>query len=127
MNPALANAALAATIRARRAATNMTQRDLAKASGVNYETLKNLETGTQKITMEQIIRLAGPLKRTPESLVQEAVNELEILSAESMSEGAPENVLTFPKRPDTVDEIESYQGQKAAHRRDAESDEPEDN
>lgn len=101
---------------------DITQRQLADASGVNYETLKKLETGGPKVTAEQIIRLAPALLRTPAALVEEATT---ILADLSVSEGHADNVVSFPSRPDTVEELESYAGPKAAHPREPESDQDE--
>lgn len=54
----------------------MTQRELSTSSGVGYESIKRVEGGEQKISVEQIVRLALALNRSPAELVEEATREL---------------------------------------------------
>ena len=131
-DPQLANAALAAVIRGRRATVKITRQSLSDASGLPVDTIKNIESGTQKISMDQILRLAGPLGRTPDALVRDAVEELESMNAEAVSEAPVTNVTSIhsakPRHPRdmTVEELENLKEPSAAQSRDPESDAPEE-
>lgn len=71
------NHALAAEIRAERAAAGLTQQQLATASGINYETLRLVLTGERPINITQIVALATVFSITPADLVHRATRRLE--------------------------------------------------
>ena len=69
----LINAAMAAVIRGARNTEGLTQRELADASGINYETMKNIEKGTHKISVVQVAQLADALHLPVRELVDRAM------------------------------------------------------
>lgn len=67
------NLALAAEIRAERAASGLTQAQLAEKSGINYETLKFVLKGTRPINVTQIVQLSQAFGIEPADLVERAM------------------------------------------------------
>lgn len=68
--------AVAATLRAERAAASMTQAELAKRAGLGYQTVIRLEKGTRSPTVEQLARLCSALGLSMSELVERAERRL---------------------------------------------------
>lgn len=76
------NLALAAEIRAERAASGLTQMQLAEKSGINYETLKFVLKGTRPINVTQIVQLSRAFGIEPAVLVERAMARAERMGAD---------------------------------------------
>lgn len=74
------NRALAAEIRAERAASGLTQAELAEKSGINYQTLKLLLKGTRPINVTQIVQLSQAFGIEPAVLVERAMARAQRMS-----------------------------------------------
>ncbi|WP_166673547.1 helix-turn-helix transcriptional regulator [Curtobacterium sp. PhB25] len=108
-----ANQALAAEIRAERAAVGITVRELALRSGVPYGTLNRILPGERDISFGQLTQLAGALGVTPSDLSERAVRRMGGMDA-VVSGVSGQNVTPLRRVEDmTVDEIEAEQ-KKAA-------------
>lgn len=108
-----ANQALAAEIRAERAAVGITVRELALRSGVPYGTLNRILPGERDISFGQLTQLAGALGLTPSELSERAVRRMGGMDA-VVSGVSGQNVTPLRRVEDmTVDEIEAEQ-KKAA-------------
>lgn len=116
------NSALAAEIRAERAAKDLTQRQLADASGINYETLKNVLKGSRDINVTQIVQLAGAFGISAQELVEHAMARAERMSAGSTtsSSGDPRTMSAAE-----LDQIDKKDVDLAAHPKTAESEQDE--
>lgn len=102
-----ANRALAAEIRAERAAVGITVRELALRSGVPYGTLNRLLPGERDISFGQLTQIAGALGLTPSELSDRAIRRMGGMDAVVSGVGA-QNVSPLRRVEDmTVEEIES--------------------
>lgn len=102
-----ANRALAAEIRAERAAEGITVRELALRSGIAYGTLNRILPGERDISFTQLTQLAAALKLTPQELSERAVRRMGGMQA-VVSEVQGKNVTPLRRVEDmTVDEIEA--------------------
>ena len=99
--------ALAAEIRAERAALGITVKELALRSGVPYGTLNRLLPGTQDFTFSQMAQIASGLELTPSELSDRAVRRMGGMEA-LVSEVQGQNVTPLRRVEDmSVDEIEA--------------------
>lgn len=116
------NLALAAEIRAERAASGLTQKQLADASGINYETLKNVLKGTRDINVTQIAQLAAAFNIPASDLVERAM-----IRAERMSEGSTTSSTEDPRAmsAEELDQIDKKDVDLAAHPKTPESEQDE--
>lgn len=114
--------AVGAVIVGRHKKKGLNQAQLAAAIGISPTTMQRLLSGKAEFDVDQLGKIADALQTTAVSIIQEAEKDL---AEARMSEGHADNVVSFPSRPDTVEELESYAGPKAAHSRDEESDQPE--
>jgi transcriptional regulator with XRE-family HTH domain len=123
------NQAMAAELRAERAKTiGLTVELLAKRSGVSFGTLRRILNGTVDIAVPDLAALAAVFGVSPQELMKRAVENAggyEVLPG-AVSEDAAHNVTDFPKRPTTAEEFDAYQGDRAAHALDEESEHDEE-
>jgi len=85
----LLNRAMADIIKGARNTEGMTQRELATASGVNYETFKNIEKAQHKISVLQIVQIAEAVHIAPKDFVDRAMSRYEeLLRRAGMSAGS---------------------------------------
>jgi transcriptional regulator with XRE-family HTH domain len=102
-----ANRALAAEIRAERAAVDITVRELALRSGVPYGTLNRILPGERDISFGQLTQIAAALGVTPSELSDRAIRRMGGMDAVVSGVGA-QNVSVLRRVEDmTVDEIEA--------------------
>ena len=102
-----ANQALAAEIRAERAAVGITVRELALRSGVPYGTLNRILPGERDISFGQLTQIAGGLGVSPSELSDRAIRRMGGMGA-VVSGVAAQNVSPLRRVEDmTVEEIES--------------------
>jgi transcriptional regulator with XRE-family HTH domain len=108
-----ANRALAAEIRAERAAVGLTVKELAVRSGVPYGTLNRILPGERDINYTQIVQISAALGLDPAELSNRAMRRLGGLEA-VVSEVQGHNVTPLRRVEDmTVDEIEAERKQAA--------------
>lgn len=99
--------ALAAEIRAERAALGITVKELAVRSGVPYGTLNRLLPGTQDFTFSQLTQIATGLGITPAELSDRAVRRMGGLEA-LVSEVQGKNVTPLRRVEDfTLEELDA--------------------
>lgn len=79
----LLNNAVADAIRGARSIAGLSQKELSEASGVGYETLKNIESGVHRISVLQVAQIASATNKTPTWLVDEAMARYEVLRNQS--------------------------------------------
>lgn len=85
----LLNRAMADIVKGARNTEGMTQRELADAAGVGYETFKNIERAQHKISVLQIVQIAGALHIPAKEFVDRAMTRYEQLLVRSgMSAGS---------------------------------------
>jgi transcriptional regulator with XRE-family HTH domain len=118
------NTAVAAEIRAERAAKNMTAAQLAKAAGIPIGTLHRVLSGERDINVTQLGKIALAFGTTVEHIMRRAVDRaggLDALAPRQMSD-AGGNVTPIRKRVEdlSVDELEAIDRKAAT--RDAEMD-----
>ena len=118
------NAAVAAEIRAEKAAKNMTAADIAKAARIPVGTLSRVLTGERDINVTQLGKIARAFGTTVEHIMSRAVDRaggLDSLFPPQMSD-AGGNVTPIRKRAEdmSVDELEAIE--KKAATSDAEMD-----
>lgn len=83
----LENLAMAATIRAERGSANLTQEELARLAGINYETFKRILKGERDINITQITGIARAVGIRPAQLVQRAEERYIVMLEEQLSAG----------------------------------------
>jgi transcriptional regulator with XRE-family HTH domain len=111
-----ATEAVAAELRAERAAARLTVEELAERSGVHRGTLLRYLNAKRDIPVSTLIQIAEGLNIAPHLILERA--------AERMSEKRS-NVTPLRSREFTTEQIEGFAGDKAAHR-DPEMDTDED-
>lgn len=79
-----------------RADAGMTQKDLAKASGLSVPQIARYETGTSKPRMTALVKLAKALAVEVDALV-DAEDEPETVELELITSGTPNTAFTLPK------------------------------
>lgn len=114
-----ANRALAAEIRAERAAVGLTVKELAVRSGVPYGTLNRLLPGERDISYTQLVRLATALGLDPSELSNRAVRRMGGLDA-IVSGVRAQNVTTLRRVEDLS--LEELDQEQYAANRDKEAD-----
>ncbi|MFF2054154.1 helix-turn-helix domain-containing protein [Leifsonia sp. NPDC058194] len=120
------NLALAAEIRAERAAKGLTQKQLADISGINYETLKHVLKGDRDINVTQIAALADAFDIPARDLVDRAMARAERMSAGSTTSSTNEEKKD-PREMDAdeLDKLRQSDVALAAHPKTEESEQDE--
>lgn len=126
---ALLNQAMADTITGARVRAGIKSRkDLAEASGVNFDTVTNIERAKYRISVQQVVAIALAVGMTPQALVAEGWAEFNKRRA-SVSEASGSNVLPFNPRTAPAEELDenSAEEDRAANAVDDEGgDQPDD-
>lgn len=121
------NRALGKQIEAERIAADLSQREFAKRSGINYETFRRIADGSRDINITQIIGAARTAGITAEELVRRSLERVPQILQREMSEAQATNVVEFRKKPQemTGAELDALTIDKAAVEYNDESTEPE--
>ncbi|MDN4616452.1 helix-turn-helix transcriptional regulator [Leifsonia sp. F6_8S_P_1B] len=119
--------ALAAEIRAERAASGLTQAQLADKAGINYETLKLLLKGTRPINISQIVQLAQAFDISPADLVERAMDRASRMSDGSTTPSTENKSDVDPRGMSAgqLDQLRQGDVALAAHPNDPESEQDE--
>lgn len=114
-----ANRALAAEIRAERAAVGLTVKELAIRSGVPYGTLNRILPGERDISYTQMVQIAAALHVDPAELSNRAMRRMGGLEA-VVSEVQAQNVTKLRRVEDLS--LEELDTERFAANRDKEAD-----
>lgn len=120
--------ALAAVLTGAYKKKGLTRLDLADRTGISESSLGRYLNGKLELSAPNFLKLVDAIGDRPAlDLYSEALRDAEKMAAEAerVSEGRGHNPV-IPMRHRSTDNLESYEGDRAAMSRDPESDEPED-
>lgn len=110
MNAADTSRALAATVRAERAARNLTQKELGRLAGIEERMIRRIEGEETEVKVPVFVKLAAAFNLTSPQL-------MELVTARLPVSEPSDNVRAFPELdPDDTGAIDAYEGAKAAYR-----------
>jgi transcriptional regulator with XRE-family HTH domain len=96
--PDVLHAALGKRIREQRESSNLTQAELADRVKISRTSLTNMESGRQRVLVDQLYRLAGALAVGPEDLLPPLSELGKKRSKPSSNKAIPDSVHKFLER-----------------------------
>jgi transcriptional regulator with XRE-family HTH domain len=110
VNAADTSKALAATVRAERAARDLTQKELGRLAGIDERMIRRIEGEETDVKVPVFVKLASGFGLTSSQL-------MDLVTARIPVSDVPDNVTAFPPLDlDDTGAIDAYQGDKAAYR-----------
>ncbi len=73
-------------VKQQRKLAQMTQEKLAEKAGISFAFVGHIERGTRKASLETLVKLANALKVSPDTLLQDSLNDDLLGSGVEMSE-----------------------------------------